>query len=95
MSNYKFVGGGQKESREIKPEDILKEIEVGDRKVQLVKATYPNRRTGGDNHVVKIVGISNPTTFGAEKFVALQQFMKAIGVHFVDVGQLAPADEEA
>lgn len=96
MSQFKFVGGAdRKQPKEIRPEDILMEIEIGGTPVKLVKDQYPNRRTGGVNHVVKIVGIGNPTTFGAEKFMALLQFMDRIGEHFVEVGQLAPAEEGA
>ena len=93
MSNFKFVGGEGKKDNRIDPADVLQEMELGDKKIQLVKATYPNRQSGGVNYVVKLCGIGNPTTFGAEKAVALQHFMDAILEHFVSVGQLAPAGE--
>lgn len=95
--SYKFVDNGsrKKDAVEVRPEDILITTEVGEYdRVQLAKGQYPNRQTGGVNHVVKILGIGNPTTFGPEKFVALTKFMDAIGKHFVSLGLLEKEEEE-
>lgn len=94
MANFKFVGGARK-TMEVDPDKVLAEVELGERKVVLIKDEYPNRRTGGVNHVVKMVGIGNPTTFGAEKHLAWMELQDAITEHFISVGQIEPdADED-
>ena len=86
---FTFVGGdNRRQTEEIKPEDILAEVEIGDRKVMAVKAKYKNKG-GGWNYVVKLIGIGNPTTFGAEKHVAWKALDQAITDHFIEIGQIA------
>lgn len=94
MAGFKYVGGVERKTKEIDPESILAEIELGERKVTLVKDTFPNRRTGGVNHVVKILGVGNPTTFGAEKHLAWMEFQEKITEHFIAVGQIEPEEED-